>query len=141
MWAGSYLSSIILYFCALLVKPRLDLSRFHLRFRLLPFLLILFFFFGSLLFLISSSYCMDGLAMALHCVWTTDSFPGAVLKAVNKRGDADTVGAITGQIAGAIYGYTKIPHDWIETIRQWDPHNTIAIRAYKLFNHQFVQQA
>eukprot|EP00043_Microstomoeca_roanoka_P008677 m.83474 g.83474 ORF g.83474 m.83474 type:complete len:424 (-) comp14345_c1_seq3:134-1405(-) len=87
------------------------------------------------------SYCMDGLAMALHCVWTTDSFPGAVLKAVNKRGDADTVGAITGQIAGAIYGYTKIPHDWIETIRQWDPHNTIAIRAYKLFNHQFVQQA
>jgi len=42
------------------------------------------------------SYAMDGLAMALHCVYSTDSFEEAVLKCVNMAGDADTVGAITG---------------------------------------------
>ena len=34
---------------------------------------------------------MDGLAMALHCVWTTESFQDAVFKAINNCGDADTV--------------------------------------------------
>ena len=34
--------------------------------------------------------------------------------AVNRGHDADTVGAVTGQIAGRIYGYSKIPERWIE---------------------------
>eukprot|EP00919_Chromeraceae_sp_WS-2016_P001881 GHVR01004506.1.p1 GENE.GHVR01004506.1~~GHVR01004506.1.p1 ORF type:complete len:322 (+),score=29.95 GHVR01004506.1:453-1418(+) len=42
------------------------------------------------------SYCMDALAMALHCVHSTSSFKDAVLKAASMRGDADTVAAITG---------------------------------------------
>lgn len=53
------------------------------------------------------SYCMDGLAMALHIVWTTKSFRECVQKAADMGGDADTVGAIAGQIAGAIYGFDK----------------------------------
>lgn len=40
------------------------------------------------------SFCMDGLAMALHAVYTTNSFEEAVTKAVNMLGDADSVGAI-----------------------------------------------
>eukprot|EP00808_Paulinella_micropora_P025197 g56813.t1 len=31
------------------------------------------------------SYCMDALAMALHCVWSTNSFKDAVLKCANMR--------------------------------------------------------
>jgi ADP-ribosyl-[dinitrogen reductase] hydrolase len=50
------------------------------------------------------SYCMDGLAMALHCVYYTDSFKTCALKCAKMGGDCDTVGAIAGQIAGAIYG-------------------------------------
>lgn len=53
-------------------------------------------------------YCMDGLAMALHAVATTECFHGAVEKAVNFLGDADTVGAIAGQLAGAFYGIDAI---------------------------------
>ncbi|NGX45594.1 MAG: ADP-ribosyl-[dinitrogen reductase] glycohydrolase [Chlamydiae bacterium] len=78
------------------------------------------------------SYAMDGLAMALHCVWTTNSFKEAVLKAISRGGDADTVGAITGQIAGAIYGVDAIPEDWIDAVHQWDRGGEIATRAYLL---------
>ncbi len=79
------------------------------------------------------SYSMDALAMALHCVWTTNTFEEALLKVVNMGGDADTVGAITGQIAGVIYGASAIPKDWILTIQQWDNGGDIATKAYKLF--------
>lgn len=46
------------------------------------------------------SYAMDGLAMALHCVWTTTNFKDALLKCANLRGDSDSVCAVVGQIAG-----------------------------------------
>lgn len=83
------------------------------------------------------SYCMDALAMALHCVWTTRSAASALLKCVNMRGDADTVGAITGQIAGAIYGLSTasgVPLDWVISLQNWDNGGDIATRAYKLFH-------
>jgi ADP-ribosylglycohydrolase len=38
--------------------------------------------------------------MALHCVWSTDSFKDALLKCANLRGDSDSVAAVAGQIAG-----------------------------------------
>jgi ADP-ribosyl-[dinitrogen reductase] hydrolase len=47
-------------------------------------------------------FSMDALAMALHCVHTTDSFSAALLKIVNMRGDSDSTGAVCGQIAGAM---------------------------------------
>jgi len=84
------------------------------------------------------SYAMDGLAMALHILWTTSSFSEAVLKAVNLRGDADTVGAIVGQIAGAFYGCSSIPLEWKKTVTQFDG-NEIALRAFRLFNHLLVE--
>jgi ADP-ribosyl-[dinitrogen reductase] hydrolase len=36
-----------------------------------------------------------------------------VLLATNLGGDADTTGAITGQLAGAVYGYQAIPQRWL----------------------------
>lgn len=47
---------------------------------------------------------MDALSMALHISYHTDNFYDAVLWAVNMGGDSDTVGAIVGQITGAMYG-------------------------------------
>eukprot|EP01121_Diplochlamys_sp_Union-15-3_P021758 TRINITY_DN898_c0_g1_i4.p1 TRINITY_DN898_c0_g1~~TRINITY_DN898_c0_g1_i4.p1 ORF type:complete len:203 (-),score=36.76 TRINITY_DN898_c0_g1_i4:67-675(-) len=83
------------------------------------------------------SYAMDALAMALHCVYTTDSITEALLKCANIRGDADTVCAVTGQIAGAIYGASKIPKIWIQILQQWD-NGDIALKAYKLFNRKNI---
>ena len=81
-------------------------------------------------------YAMDGLAMALHCVYSTTNFNEAVLKAANMAGDSDTVGAICGQIAGAIYGSRMILPDMVEKIQRWDNGGDIAMRAYKLFHNR-----
>jgi ADP-ribosylglycohydrolase len=77
------------------------------------------------------SYCMDGLSMALHVLYTTDTFEKAILKAVNLCGDADSVGSVVGQIAGAFYELDSIPKDWIKAINVWDQ-NEIALRGYIL---------
>lgn len=37
----------------------------------------------------------------------------AILGAVNHGGDADTIAAIAGSLAGAKFGYDKIPKEWI----------------------------
>merc|ERR1712151_1348844 len=87
------------------------------------------------------SYVMDAMAMALHCVWTTCSLEEAVLKAVNKRGDADTVGAITGQIAGALYGVSSIPEEWVNAVQRWDHGGDIVLRAHMLLSHKNVEVA
>lgn len=79
------------------------------------------------------SYCMDGLAMALHVLYKTDSFESAILKVVNLRGDADSVGSVVGQIAGAYYGIDSIPKPWVEKINNWD-NNEIGLRGYILYN-------
>ena len=65
-------------------------------------------------------------------MWTTKSFEEATLKVINLRGDADTVGSITGQIAGAFYGFNRIPKSWIRAVSQWDNYDT-GTRALRLF--------
>jgi ADP-ribosyl-[dinitrogen reductase] hydrolase len=42
----------------------------------------------------------------------THNFADAVLLAANPADDADTSAAITGQLAGALYGASGIPQDW-----------------------------
>jgi len=81
------------------------------------------------------SYCMDGLSMALHCIWTTNSFKEALTKAINTRGDSDTVGAITGQIAGSLYGIEEVPLEWIQHVQTWDK-GDIMFTAWMLFTKQ-----
>lgn len=45
-----------------------------------------------------------------------NSFEEAIIGAVNHGGDADTIAAITGSIAGARFGYNNIPKEWIEKL-------------------------
>jgi len=56
------------------------------------------------------------LEAALWCVASTDSFDDAVLLAANLGDDADTTAAITGQLAGALYGASSIRKSWLETL-------------------------
>ena len=49
------------------------------------------------------------LTQALHSVASTDNYIDAVRTAIDMGGDADTVAAVTGAIAGAMYGITGIP--------------------------------
>jgi poly(ADP-ribose) glycohydrolase ARH3 len=45
-----------------------------------------------------------------------DSFAQAVLYAVRLGGDADTIGAMTGAIAGAFHGASAIPPNWLDAL-------------------------
>ncbi|QSZ66816.1 ADP-ribosylglycohydrolase family protein [Methanofollis aquaemaris] len=47
----------------------------------------------------------------------SDGFENTVVRAINLGGDADTVGAIAGALAGACYGFPSIPHRWLVDLR------------------------
>ncbi len=68
----------------------------------------------------SSGYVIHTLHAALWCFKHTDSFKDAILLAANLGDDADTVAAVTGQIAGAYYGMEGIPQDWLNKLYEKD---------------------
>lgn len=78
----------------------------------------------------SSGYVAHSLEAALWCVDKTDSFRDAILLAANLGDDADTTAAITGQLAGAIYGSDGIPAEWLGKLA-W--HERIDDLASQLF--------
>lgn len=64
----------------------------------------------------SSGYIVDTLEAAVWCLLTTGSYRDCVLKAVNLGRDTDTVAAVSGGLAGALYGYDAIPQEWRNTL-------------------------
>lgn len=64
----------------------------------------------------STGYVVDTLEAALWCLLTTNSYRDCVLKAVNLGGDTDTIAAVAGGLAGALYGYDAIPLEWRDTL-------------------------
>lgn len=69
---------------------------------------------------LSSGYVAHSLEAALWCVARTNSFEEAVLLAANLGDDADTTAAITGQLAGALYGASAIPQSWLSKLAWHD---------------------
>jgi ADP-ribosyl-[dinitrogen reductase] hydrolase len=63
-----------------------------------------------------SGYVLHTLEAALWAFHSTDSFRDGALAVVNLGEDADTTGAVYGQIAGAFYGANGIPADWREKL-------------------------
>lgn len=59
-----------------------------------------------------SGYVVESLEAALWAFSHSDSFRDGALLAVNLGADADTTGAVYGQIAGAFYGVQQIPKEW-----------------------------
>ena len=64
----------------------------------------------------SSGYVIDSMEAAIWCVARSTGFREAILLATNLADDADTVAAITGQLAGAIWGASAIPEPWLATL-------------------------
>lgn len=68
----------------------------------------------------SSGYVLDTLEAALWAFFTTSSFREGAIKAVNLGGDADTVAAVYGGLAGAFYGDDQIPEEWLRDMKRLD---------------------
>jgi len=68
--------------------------------------------------IVGSGYVVRSLEAALWAFYNSTSFREGCLLAVNLGDDADTTGAIYGQLAGAYYGAQGIPVQWRECITQ-----------------------
>ena len=68
----------------------------------------------------SSGYVLHTLEASVWCLLTTDNYKTATLKAVNLGEDTDTTGAVTGGLAGLLYGFDTIPKSWVQQIARKD---------------------
>jgi ADP-ribosyl-[dinitrogen reductase] hydrolase len=64
----------------------------------------------------SSGYVVHTLQAALWALARTDSYREGALLCVNLGGETDTVTAVYGQLAGALYGEEAIPAEWLAVL-------------------------
>lgn len=79
-----------------------------------------------------SGYVVESLEAALWAFAKSDSFEEGALLAVNLGDDADTTGAVYGQIAGAYYGASGIPRRLIEKLAMRDEIERLALGLAEL---------
>jgi ADP-ribosyl-[dinitrogen reductase] hydrolase len=81
--------------------------------------------------IVGSGYVVPSLEAALWCFLRTDDFRAAILRAANLGDDADTTAAICGQLAGAQYGESGIPPDWLGRLVRRDLIADLAERLWQ----------
>lgn len=135
--------------CALLNEPNLNVvqgvlthnnqkcSRFILEYtRLIQNLLYNEFYNINIKVLLEpSGYIVNTFNNSL-CWLSENTFEEAIIGAVNHGGDADTIAAITGSLAGAKFGYNQIPKRWI---KQLDSYIKNYLEKFKIFVFNSVQ--
>ena len=81
-----------------------------------------------------SGYVVESLEAALWAFHNSRTFEEGCLLAVNLGEDADTTGAVYGQLAGAYYGAEGIPDDWRNKLAMRDEILAFADDLYALSN-------
>jgi ADP-ribosylglycohydrolase len=79
-----------------------------------------------------TGYVVESLEAALWVFHKTDNFRDGALLAVNLGDDADTTGAVYGQLAGAYFGEVGIPAEWRSILSMRAKIEEIADRLYEL---------
>ena len=80
----------------------------------------------------SGGYVLDTLQSAFWAFRHQDGFEEVVVAAVNLGGDADTIGAVAGALAGARYGASAIPERWLGVLHGRDELIDLADRLLEL---------
>jgi ADP-ribosyl-[dinitrogen reductase] hydrolase len=73
-----------------------------------------------------TGYCVAALEAAIWAVAGASDFRSAILRATNLGDDADTTAAIAGQLAGALFGASRIPKVWLELLAMRSRIETLA---------------
>lgn len=79
-----------------------------------------------------TGYVVNALEAALWAFQRSASFREGSLLAVNLGDDADTTGAIYGQLAGAYYGVDQIPSAWREKLAKRELIESLAQRLWQI---------
>ena len=82
--------------------------------------------------IVSSSFVLDTVQTAMWTVLHAADFEHAVTIAVNMGSDATAAGAVTGALAGAVYGASAMPARWLEVLAVRDRVTTVADRLATL---------
>ena len=77
----------------------------------------------------SSGYVLHTLEASIWCLLTTENYKDATLKAVNLGEDTDTTAAVTGGLAGLLYGFENIPETWMEKLARKNDIQNLAERV------------
>ena len=85
--------------------------------------------------IVASGYVVDTMNSALWAFWKGRTFEEGLLLAVNLGDDADTVGAVYGQLAGAYYGEEGIPPEWRKRLAMSEQIRALAVSLYELRKH------
>jgi len=80
----------------------------------------------------NTGYVVHSLQTALHDAFTAENIEDAIVTAVNRGGDTDTIGAITGAVAGARFGSKDLPEPWLEVINEREELIDLAMTLDKL---------
>jgi len=80
----------------------------------------------------TSGYVVHSLQTALHDGLVADSAEDAIVTAVSRGGDADTIGAIAGAVAGARFGASQLPDRWLSTIDETDELETLTAQLVEV---------
>jgi len=83
----------------------------------------------------SSGYVLDSLEASLWCLLKYDNYKNTVLAAVNLGDDTDTIAAISGGLAGILYGFDTIPSEWINDLQKKDEIIVLADKLTKLYKY------
>ncbi len=81
--------------------------------------------------ILGSGYVVKSLEASLWCFNKTNSFKESVCLAANLGDDSDTTAAIVGQIAGAYYGLSGIPSEWVSKLDKGTEIIELAENLYK----------
>lgn len=79
----------------------------------------------------SSGYVVDSLEAAIWCLARTETYSDCVLTAVNLGEDTDTIAAIAGGLAGALYGFESIPKKWLDLLKKKKYIDNMCICSYE----------
>lgn len=79
-----------------------------------------------------SGYVVKTIEAALWAFYHTADFESGALKVVNLGDDADTTGAVYGQIAGAYYGLAGIPQRWLDKLYRRTEIEELATQLFAL---------
>jgi ADP-ribosylglycohydrolase len=79
-----------------------------------------------------TGFTVRSLEAALWAFYHGSSFKEGCLLAVNLGDDADTTGAVYGQLAGAFYGEKAIPESWCSKLTHRNLIESFAVRLFEL---------
>ena len=82
--------------------------------------------------ILGGGYVVECLEAVLWAFQNSDSFEEGMLLAVNLFYDADTTGAVYGQLAGAYYGFESIPSSWSSKVAMSQRIVLMADQLYEL---------